>query len=603
MWGKVLKLQLFIQTVRLFTRREQWVLLLLLVLNIVSAVLEIIGIGAVIPFVMLLAKPESLQQNHYLSLLYQWSGAESNFSFILRFGIAVIILFIGKNLFVLWVFAWRQQFMRRKYERMVSALYSAYIYSPYRTFFVLSGPEMLRNIQAVQLVLHRLMTPLFNLVTEGVTVMGMIVFLLIVAPLTSFMLIAVLGIASLLFLALLKRKGQQLGEQYLAAENQLISNVTQSLGSIKETRLLQKEGYFQRRVSSAADHLGKVNVWLDVLAVAPRFFIESLSVMMLLFTIIGMLYWQRDPVTVMISVSLLGMGAVRLIPSITRISTSINGIRIYLPAFNLIYGDILAVMKGELAPKYLTGSGKLSFKKSLAITNVSFRYNAECLALDNVSLTIYPGQSIGIVGVSGSGKSTLIDLILGLLEPDSGSIETDGQRIAQNLPRWYSKIGYVPQKIFIFNDTIRHNIALGIDDNEIEPAQMEHAIAIAQLKPLLARLKYGLDEPVGDSGIKLSGGERQRIGIARALYHNPDIIVLDEATAALDNITERELANALRQDQSGKTLIAVAHRLSTVRNYDVIVMMEQGRIVACGSYDELLRDSPQFLRLTGEDND
>ncbi len=597
------ELKLLRQLFSLFSRKEKFLLAGMLFLNVTCSMLEIIGIGAVIPFLLLFTKPDAITGNRFLSMIYNFLAPGSQRHFIIQIAVLIIIFFVMKNLYMLGVFICQQRFLRHKYIMMAERLYATYIFSPYKFFFNRSVSELLRNVQVVQSIAMGMFTPVLNLLAEVITVSTIMLFLLYIDPVNSMIIATVMGGMTLLFLAVLKKYSHVLGVRRLACDENLISGVTQSLSSIKETRLLGTEKFFQEKFAQNTKRIGTLGVMMDVMSVAPRFYIESLATATILIIMIVMLNTGRSENLILLELSVLGVAAMRLMPSVTRMSVAIGNIRLYIPAFNEVYADIIAA--GKVKPHgNLHAAEQVAefvFEKSIEARDITFSYAPGMKTVDDVSFKINKNQWIGVVGQSGAGKTTVIDLLLGLLEPESGGIMVDGLNIRENLRGWQKKIGYVPQKIFIFNDTIRNNIALGIPPEEIDDEKVMRAIRIAQLEQLLARLPHCLDSRMGESGIKLSGGERQRIGIARALYRDPEVLVMDEATAALDNETEGNFIKAIHTMVGQKTIISIAHRLTTVQNCDTIFFMKNGRIAECGTFSELIDKNAEFRKIANNE--
>ena len=303
----------------------------------------------------------------------------------------------------------------------------------------------------------------------------------------------------------------------------------------------------------------------------------------------------QAPDKILMTLSLFAIVAVRLMPSLNRISTAWGGIKFCAPAFDVIYDDLMYCERMDAQHQDLQEEGPILFQDKIEMRDVSFSYeNSQTLALKSVSLEILKNTTVGFVGSSGAGKSTTVDIILGLLFPSLGEVLVDGVDIRGHLQSWQRKIGYIPQMIYLCDDTIKSNIAFGVAPEDIEEEKVWQALRLAQLEDFVRSLPLGLNTVIGERGIRLSGGQRQRISIARALYHDPEVLVMDEATAALDNETERDFMAALDGLSGGKTIIVIAHRLTTVQSCDKIFFLKEGQLVADGKYNELLKDCPQF---------
>jgi ATP-binding cassette subfamily C protein len=316
----------------------------------------------------------------------------------------------------------------------------------------------------------------------------------------------------------------------------------------------------------------------------------------------ALLVAQDRPLEAIIpTLTLLAVAVVRLLPSFQKVTANVNALKWGEKALNVVYEDLekLDAWEREFLARQ-QNADTLTLEHTIEIEGLTYQYpGQEDHALRDVSLTIPKYASVGFVGPSGAGKTTIVDVLLGLLEPTAGRVLVDGEDIQERLPTWQRKIGYIPQSIYLTDDTVRRNAAFGMKEEEIEDEAVWRALEAAQLRELVESLPEGLDTMVGERGVRLSGGQRQRIGIARALYHNPEVLVMDEATSALDNQTERLFVEALEQLQGGHTLVVIAHRLSTVRNCDTLFMLDEGRLVAEGSYDELMARSEVFRRMAG----
>ncbi len=546
-----------------------------LLLNVSCSLLELIGIGAVIPFILLLTNPDAVHSNRYMKMLYDFVAPESFRSFVVTIAIGFIIFFILKNLYMALVFVSQQFFLRRKYVEMTDKLLTSYLFKPYPYFFSHSGAEMLRNVQSMETVIIGMLTPMLNLASEVITIAILAGFVIYINPQQALLLGSGLGIFVFVGLKLLKKKTYQLGNERLDINENIINNVMQGVGSIKETRILGNEQTILNRNHIEAKRMGFFFAINNLLGVLPRFYIETLAVLGIMLFLLLMLQAGFQEERVIVELSLFGMVALRLMPSVTRISIAISNIRTYIPPFNRVYNDIIEADKFHATP--MPVAEKMPFADKITVDKVSFSYDESRRILNEVSLEIRKKQRVGFIGPSGSGKTTAVDLIIGLLWPAMGKVMVDRKDINEaNVRNWQANIGYIPQKIFIFNDTIRANIALGVPRDAIDAKQVWTAMEAAQLTAFVSRLPEGLDTVVGENGIKLSGGELQRLGIARALYRDPEVLVMDEATSALDNVTEKDFMAAIDALGGKKTIILIAHRLTTVEKCDTIYRIENG---------------------------
>jgi ATP-binding cassette, subfamily B, bacterial PglK len=419
----------------------------------------------------------------------------------------------------------------------------------------------------------------------------------IVEPLSSAIAAVFLGI-SIFWLNRTIRKlmsGQGLIRQ--DQSGQMIQWVNQSLGGIKETKVLGREPFFLDAFTKSAQAYGKANLLVGLATQLPNQFIDTVLIAAVLLIVIFSLIQGRAIQSILPMLSLFAIAALRLMPSAKRIVSTITTIRYFKHAVDLIYQD-LTLLDPRSSLLLTPNSPTAKLERLIELRDIHYQYpQATQASLSGISLSIPKGKSIAFIGSSGAGKTTIVDVILGLLTPSQGEILVDGSNILANLDSWQRQIGYIPQSIYLSDDTIRSNIAFGVATDEINEGQVWSAVKAAQLEELVFGLPDRLDTLVGERGIRLSGGQRQRIGIARALYHNPEVIIMDEATAALDNTTEREFMQALESMSADKTMITIAHRLSTVKNCDRLYFMKNGVLVDAGTYSDLLSRNREFQEM------
>jgi len=566
------------QLLVLFSPGEKTMLGLFVILNLFCSLLELLGIGAVLPVIMLLTDPGAIQRNWYLKKVYELFSAGSFPEFMIELLVGIVGFFLVKNLFMFAVYIWQQRFLERTYEQMTENLMRGYLEKPYAYFNLHPAAEILRNIQAVQQVVLGMLTPGLILVSEVLTVGVLTVFLLWVNPGMTLMLGLLLGTLLLAGLRMFKRKTLQLGQVKTDADKAQIGNILQGFGGIREIRLLGLEDFILRRSRPATIRLGNSIKTANILGIFPRFYIEILAIFGVFALLIVMLKLGIKETAIVVEISIFAMAAARLMPSATRIGMSINNIRIFIPPFNYFYDDMVAVKQRPSLPKEFYKPELLPFDSAIELQNVSFSYRPETPLFERISLRIEKNRKIGLVGPSGSGKSTLVDLIVGLLSPTRGAILVDGNHIQDHLANWRANIGYIPQQIFVFDDTVRGNVALGLAPEAVDEERLWEVLRIAQLENVVRRLPGGVDALLGAGGTQLSGGERQRLGIARALYRDPAVLVMDEATSALDHATEEDFLAAVDTLAGRKTLIIIAHRLTALRSCDKIYRIEHGQI-------------------------
>jgi ATP-binding cassette, subfamily B, bacterial PglK len=575
----------------LFDKRDKKKFLFLFFMMIIAAIFETVGIGLIVPFVGVVTNPTLIQENSILLNVYEMLNFQSTNAFIL-FGAAILLtIFIGKNAYLLLFYRVQYRVIFNQQIKLSRTMLKEYLTKPYTFHLQRNSAELLRNVNSeVGKVFSGILLSSFQLLTEVLVIISILILLVMTAPLATFTSGILLGGFVLLFLKIFRNKITQLGKEEQRVSRELIKWVKQGLGASKEIKVSGKEGYFVNAYTIQSKILANNSIYKRMLDQIPRLSIETLLVSVVLITMIIIVFQGTDTSSLVATMSLFAMAAFRLMPSITRIVATLTTIRFSMPALTVIYQDLIKDNQGrkpiyeedtiESKPVMVNGREK-TFRNSIKLENVFFRYpNQEEYSIKNLSLTIPIGNSVAFVGTSGAGKTTIIDIILGLLEPEKGRVFVDGKELNELLPIWKNKIGYIPQTIFLSDDTIRKNVAFGIADSDMDEKAVQKAIEDAQLKDFIDTLPEGLDTVVGERGVRLSGGQRQRIGIARALYHNPEIIFLDEATSALDNETEKDIMRSIDGLKGEKTLIIIAHRLSTIENCDIVFKVDKGKLLA-----------------------
>jgi len=587
--------KLLIKLLYFFNDQERWQIALIFLLMLVGAGLETLGVGLIPTFVALLGNPEIIDQQRVLSWLYSQSGATSHQIFLLWASVALLAIYLFKNAYLALLTYWQYHFLYEKQISLSSRLLRSYLYSSYTFHLQRNSADLVRNVTAeVTQLFVGVLVPMLTFFTE-IMVLSCIVFLLAIAePVSSAIAAIFLGI-SIFWLNATIRK--QMSGQGLIRQEQggkMIQWVNQGLGGVKETKVLGREAYFLDAFTKSTQAFSKADLFVGLANQLPSLFIDTILIASVLLIVIFSLLQGRAIQSILPMLSLFAIAALRLMPSTKRIVSTITNIRYSRNAVDLLYQDLIDL---KLTPQSLPplNDSLPQFQNLIELKDIHYQYpNAAKDSLSGISLSIKKGEAIAFIGASGSGKTTLVDVILGLLTPSQGEVLVDGKNILADLGSWQRQIGYIPQSIYLSDDTIRHNIAFGLDPNAINDNQVWAAIKSAQLKELVDSLPDQLYTLVGERGIRLSGGQRQRIGIARALYHNPEIIIMDEATAALDNTTEREFMQALEAMSGHKTMIMIAHRLSTVKNCDRLYLIKNGTVSDVGDYKELVSRNEEF---------
>ena len=550
--------------------------LLLLGAMLVSMVLETLGVGLVIPALALMADSDIAARYPALEPMLAALGHPTHARLIGGGMLVLASVFAVKTLFLV-VLSWQQsQFVFGLEVSLSQRLFAGYLRQPYAFHLQRNSAELLYNVFNQVRQLSSALTSASLVITETLVAAGIGALLLLVEPLGSLLVMLTLGFASYMFHYFTKARILRWGEARQIHEMQRIQHLQQGLGSAKDIKLLGREDDFLAQYAfhnAGSALMGKRQAVLQSL---PRLWLELLAVVGLAAVVIGMLA-QGKPLQALIpTLGLFAAGAFRLMPSVNRILGGMQNMRYAQPVINSLHAEMHLLERNQAS----ICTAAMPFEKGLQLVDVGYTYaGASTAALTGINLTIPRGRSVGFVGGSGAGKSTLIDVILGLLTPNEGQVRVDGIDIQSRLRGWQDQIGYVPQSIYLTDDTLRRNVAFGLAPEQIDEAAVQAAIQAAQLQEFIASLPDGLNTLVGERGIRLSGGQRQRIGIARALYHDPHVLVLDEATSALDNATEQEVMQAIGKLQGNKTILIVAHRLTTVSQCDRLYRLEQGKLV------------------------
>lgn len=547
----------------------------------IGMLFEMMSLGILIPALGIMLNSDIAKSYPILTPYLHFIGDPSQRQLIIWGISSIMIIFLMKAIFLIYS-TWRQsKFSSELAATLAQNLFIGYLRQPYSFHLKRNSAELIRNIQSEVAAFNSVSMSLISLTLEMSAIIGIAFMLIFVEPLGAIVVTSFLGISSLLFYQLTKNKILSWGKGRQFHGGFITKHLLEGLGGVKEIKLFGREDFFLKEYVKHYTPWTKIQVNTNTLNLMPRMYLELLAVIGLAGLVVLMVAQNKPMDSVLPTLAVFVAAAFRMIPSTNRIMNSIQQVRFARPVIDLIYNEFKMIRYEEA--NSVVFKNKLDFSKNLVVTNLSFCYSgASTKALDGVSIKVEKGQSVGFMGQSGSGKSTLVDLILGLLTPDSGEISVDSQNIQNDLRCWQNQIGYVPQSIYLTDDTLRRNVAFGIENDKIDNNSVVRAIKAAQLDEFVGSLPQGLETYVGERGVRLSGGQRQRIGIARALYNDPEVLVLDEATSALDSENEKEVMLAIAALQGHKTILIVAHRLSTINNCDKIYKLNKGKIIAEG---------------------
>ncbi len=554
----------------LLSKRDKEYLFILLFLSIFVSLIETIGVGIIMPFISVATDFDNVFKNSYLHAIYNFIGFQDPFDFAVAFGVALVFFYIFRaiaNYFYLYLLA---RFSQSRYHLLAYRLFENYLGYSYKDFIEKNSAELTKTIineanNLVQLLSHALL-----MVSEFFVLVFIYSFLLYTNWKMTLLLTLFLAI-NIMFLKLsVTRKMEQAGEDRERHQREFYKILSAAFGNFKMIKLRGNEGSIIDTFKVVSFGYANANVKNVSLAQIPRLFLEAIGFSLIAIIVVYLLLkYRQDVSTALPLLMAFILGLYRLLPSVNRILTSYNEIVFRKQALDIVHNELI------YEPEEL-GDEIVQFNEQIELCNVSFSYVPEKPVVQNVNLSIKKGEKIGIIGESGSGKSTLIDLIIGLYRPQSGAIFVDGVELNEaNIRSWRKKIGYIPQMIYLFDATVAENVAFG---EKIDEERVKEVLRRANILDFLERNHQGIYTRVGEDGIKLSGGQRQRIAIARALYSDPEILVLDEATSALDNETERKIMEEIYKIGAKKTMIIVAHRVSTLEGCDRIIRVENGKI-------------------------
>jgi len=577
--------------------------LILLFAIIAMSFSQALGVASVLPFISLVMDPEIIFENRWLNLVYETFNFASVNRFIVFAGMAMVGIILLSNAisaFATWLklrFAWMNN------HRLSRRLLEKYLSMPYAYFLGQNSADLSKNVLSeVNNLTNSYLIPILTVITKGMMAVFILAMLLFVDVVVSLIALALLGGAYGIIFLKVNRHLKERGHLRMLANKMRYKSVNEAFGGIKEIKVLNREPYFLNRYSKHSLKQARFKSWNAVIGQVPKFALEAVAFGGITLFVIILLLTREDARQVIPLASVFAFAGYRMMPALQEVFKSFTQMQFNLAVLDRIFYDFKRVEKGAVEGTFYKEKfpEKMPFTREIALENVTYNYpNTSVHVIKNIDLAIEKNTSVAFVGPTGAGKTTLVDIILGLLPPQTGRLSVDGVEIgSSNVINWQRNIGYVPQHIYLSDDTAARNIAFGVPDQDIDMAAVEQAARIANIHEFIVNeLPEGYDTMVGERGIRLSGGQRQRIGIARALYHDPEVLVFDEATSALDGVTEEMVLGAMENAARTKTLIIIAHRLTTVKSCDVVYMLDRGEIVGQGTYDQLLDSNEQFKKM------
>ena len=569
---------------RLFTRSDRIAFIRIVFMVIIGMFLETVSLGIVVPIIGILTQDNYQEKYPWIVDLF---GSLSREELISAVMVAMVFIYIVRSLFLFWSLWIQKGFSASVSGRLSQSLFSIYLRQPYMFHLQRNSSTLMRNAKNATSVVTCGVDPFLVLLTDGLVAIAMFSLLIYVEPIGTLAVLLVFGVSTLLFQRLTRRRIDNWGYRVDYHETKILQHLQEGFGGAKDVKILGRENEF---LSQHEKHLGesiRINRIYNVILTLPRSFMEIITIVGLCLLVVSMVVRDRPLSDIVPILGLFAAAAFRVMPSINRLLMATQTLIFNRSIIASVYRDFLLD-----SPEVNSAQRVEPFAKQLELKDVSFKYpTAATPSLQDVSLVVKRGEAVGFVGPSGAGKSTLVDVILGLFAPTSGVVSVDGSDVHQNLRNWQNQIGYVPQAIYLTDDTLRRNVAFGLNDENIDDDLVREAIHLAQLQEFVSTLPDGIETVVGERGVRLSGGQRQRIGIARALYHKPIVLVLDEATSSLDTPTEHGVMQAVQALQGSKTVIIVAHRLSTVEYCDRLYRIEDSRITEEGTFAEVVQRS------------
>jgi len=576
----------------LFTKKQLFKLYLVLLASIFATFFEVIGIGSIPVFAMLIIDVEGLINNISQYISIDFINEIDRKTLQITAACLLVLIFLFKNLFLFLLLFLQGKLLKELRSATSNKLYHYYIYMPYIKHLNHNPSILIRSVTSDIKAAFAFIQSHIMMIRESLILAALFIFLVVVDPLISFFLLFFLGIPVISFYnfykKILKSKGKYL--QTLLGDE--IKTVNQSLGAIKETKLFNKEYHFLSYFKNLVQKKENLSFFAYLISGSPRLFLEVMALFSVALISAFLILFGKTPEAILPLISLFAVSAVRFIPALNVITASLTTIRFLQPSFDLVTKEIKKLKSSSILFKRDTTTQieakNFKLNDAIIMKDISFDYEEGMRAtLRNINLQVKKGKSVGIIGKSGSGKSTLVDIMLGLLEPQKGGVYFDDKNIKNELSLWQKQIGYIPQDIYLLDDSIKKNITFGLKDDEIDEKLLLQSLKIAQLKDLVDTLPDAIDTIVGNKGVKLSGGERQRVGIARAMYNLPKILVFDEATSSLDIENENKILDEIYENKDDKTLIIISHRNNTVKYCDLIYVLEDGKLIDQGSFKEI----------------
>ena len=555
-----------------------------------SSLLDVVGLGLIVSYIQLIVSPENINEGYIYDIQEFFGVHQPPNEILTTLGASLLLVFLIKAVFGIYVENKLIIFGELQRSLLQSKLMWAYQHISFLDFLSKNTSYYINLINTSTYFHGSAVRTALKLLSNSIITIAILIMLMLTNPIVSLLIILFLGTLVVSYSYFLKNRiieSSQLNQKY--SEN-MIKAINEGMHGYKEIRIFGKETFFHDKVKENSNNVARVQGNYQTLIMVPRFLLELIIITVLVISVLVSIKFGTDLQLLAPTIALFGVAAIRLLPMMNFYSEGINSLRYSRHYVSLLYNDV-SKLKRYKAIKEKESTENSDLFMHITLKNTSFIYlGTQHHAIDDISMTIKAGEAIGIIGASGSGKTTLINTILGLIEPQSGNILYNNLPLNNNIHKWHKHVAYLPQDSFITDDSVRHNVALGIEDSKIDDSHVYQSLRKASLDDLIEQLPDDINTILGENGMRLSGGQRQRIVLARAFYHNRDVLIMDESTSALDNATEREVVNEIKKLKGSITLIVIAHRMSTIEHCDRIYLLENGKIIDQGNYKHIVRD-------------
>lgn len=573
---------------QILSKHQKFRIFELFILMVIAGFMEMLSVSLMIPFITTIISPQKVMSNEWVQKIMVICNIQTYTIFMVFLSILMAVVYLVKNVFLMFQLTIHEKFVRKNQMEMQNNLMKSFMSRPYEFFLTAKSGEIIRIVSTDTTTAFFTLTQLLQVFSEVIVTTILLITIFVISPFLTITMGIVLFSITLLVYAISKNRLKKVGDQQIQINSEMNQTLLQSIQGIKEIKLMRREKFFQNNYAQAGKIYVRGMYISMLLSMVPRFILEASAMCSFFIIMAVMIYGGTDIATLLPIISAIAMAVVRILPSMNRISYSMAQMTYNEPAVDKLVENMKYLeYKNEekINCKSLKDNDKFLsknnlFSQGIQVENITYSYQTGHVpVLENASFEIKKGQSIGIVGASGAGKTTVVDIILGLLKPQNGCVKMDGKDIELDMDNWLSQIGYIPQSIFMLDGSIRENVAFGLPKEEIDDALVWKALREASLEEFVLSLPKQLDTEIGERGMRISGGQRQRIGIARALYSDPEILFFDEATSALDNETESAIMDSINHLHGSKTMIIIAHRLTTIENCDVVYRVADGKIL------------------------